>query len=188
MASVSRPDPSRGFTLIEVLVTIVILAVGLLGLALLQSTSLSNQLESLQRAQAMLLLEDMANRIRVNNAAARTGGYPDGDQYGLQEAQDCAAIAVIAERDRCEWNRALLGNDVTTETGTAVGAMNGATGCIENIAGSADGEAVIRLTIAWQGMSATRAPDSLCGKDAYGEDDRFRRVARIDTVIADLAL
>ena len=35
---------SRGFTLIEVLVTIVILAIGLLGLALMQTTSLSNQL------------------------------------------------------------------------------------------------------------------------------------------------
>ncbi len=46
------PLASRGFTLIEVLVTIVILAVGLLGLALLQTTSLNNQLEAYQRAQA----------------------------------------------------------------------------------------------------------------------------------------
>jgi type IV pilus assembly protein PilV len=177
---------SAGFTLIEVLVTIVILAVGLLGLALLQSTSLNNQLEAYQRAQAMLLLEDMANRIQVNRTAARAGAYADADDLGLEPAEEATCQAILtnaAARDVCQWGIALAGTGVTLD-GANVGGIVGATGCIENLPGSSDGELIVRLTIAWQGMSATGAPNSDCGADAFGDDDAFRRVASIDTVIA----
>ncbi len=171
---------NRGFSLIEVLVTIVILAVGLLGLALLQTTSLSNQLEAYHRAQAMLLLEDMANRIRVNSVAAKAGAYPDGSPV-------CGSTATTAGRDLCDWNAALAGTG--TKLGTKkVGSLVGTVGCIENLAGSGDGDVIIRLTIAWQGTVATVAPASLCGKDTFGSDDKLRRVASVDTVLADLAL
>ena len=60
-----------GFTLIEVLVTFFIMAIGLLGLAGLQLTTLQSQLEGYHRAQAILLVEDMANRVKVNAVAAR---------------------------------------------------------------------------------------------------------------------
>ena len=65
----TQPYP-RGFTLIEVLLTIVLIGIGLLGLATLQVTSLNNQMEAYQRTQALMMLEDMANRIRSNSAAA----------------------------------------------------------------------------------------------------------------------
>lgn len=179
---------SRGFTLFEVLVTIVILAVGLLGLALLQSTSLNSQLEAYQRAQAMLLLEDMANRIRVNSAAARAGAYADGTSYGLEPAEeaDCQAILTnAAARDLCQWEIALAGAAVKLGA-TNIGGIVGARGCVQNLPGSSDGEIIVRVTIAWQGMSSTAAPASECGEDAFGDDDGFRRVASIDTVLADL--
>jgi type IV pilus assembly protein PilV len=178
---------SRGFTLIEVLVTIVILAIGLLGLALMQATSLSNQLEAYQRAQALLLLDDMVNRIQVNSTAAKAGDYPDGSDYGLAE-EACnpapATPAEVAARDLCEWKNSIAGAG-TKLNGNNVGSLVGATGCIENLPGSGDGDVLIRLTIAWQGMSKTLAPASACGKDAFGDDD-LRRVASIDTVLADL--
>lgn len=203
---VSRQS-SRGFTLIEVLVTIVILAVGLLGLALMQTTSLSNQLETYQRAQAMLLLEDMANRIRANSVAARDtdgvdAGYPEGDYGPPLPEEDCydpvilddAMVNDTAERDLCYWNTALAGSGVwrdvdgdgVVDADEKLGSLVGARGCIENIPGSVDGEFIIRLTIAWQGMTETKAPASDCGKDAFGDDD-FRRVASIDMVLANLA-
>jgi len=185
MRNLSSSSACRGFTLIEVLVTIVILAVGLLGLALLQTTSLSNQHEAYQRAQAMLLLEEMANRIRVNSVAARANEYPDGDQYGLLTEEDCTTKTVTAERDLCDWNTALAGSGVTLG-GENVGSLVGARGCIEEIDGSVDDEHIIRLTIAWQGMTETTAPSSACGEDAFGNDG-FRRVASIDTVLANLA-
>lgn len=187
MSQYSRSNPSRGFTLIEVLVTIVILAIGLLGLAGLQVTSLNNQLESYQRAQAILLLEDMANRIRSNATAARSGAYTDGSDYGLQAEENCASKVVTAERDLCEWNSALAGSNIKLDTENT-GSVLGARGCLERLPVSADGATSIRLTIAWQGMSKTRAPAAECGEDQYGEDDAYRRTASLDTVLADLTL
>jgi len=185
----SQAGASRGFTLIEVLITIVILAVGLLGLALLQSTSLANQLEAYQRAQALLLLEDMSNRIRVNSAAAKAGEYLDGSDYGLTPQDEDVCLAIVddaAGRDLCQWNIALAGTG-TLLGGKSVGSIVGARACIENLAGSADGEHVVRLTIAWQGMAKTGSPQSACGAGEFGPDEQ-RRVASIDTVIANLAL
>ena len=176
---------SSGFTLIEVLVTLVIMDIGILGLAGLQMTSLNSQFESYQRAQALLLVEDMANRLRANSVAARAGGYPEASDYGLREDVDCTTLTVIAERDLCEWNDAVAGVEVV-EGGRNMGSAMGARGCIENIAGSVDGEAVIRLTVAWQGMVATIAPASICGLDDYGDDDAMRRTVSMDTVLADM--
>ncbi|MCB1690882.1 MAG: type IV pilus modification protein PilV [Halioglobus sp.] len=177
----------RGFTLIEVLVTVIILAVGLLGLAGLQMSSMNNQLESYQRAQAMLMLEDMANRIRSNAVAAKAGAYAAASDYGLRAEEDCSTKVLTAERDLCEWNLALAGSGVTLDTKNA-GSVLGARGCVESIPGTANGEINIRLTIAWQGMSKTRSPASDCGEDQYGDDDAYRRTASLDTVLANLTL
>ena len=57
-----------GFTLIEVLVTLLIIAIGLLGLGALQVNTMNDQFEANQRAYATSLVDDMASRIRANNA------------------------------------------------------------------------------------------------------------------------
>jgi type IV pilus assembly protein PilV len=188
MKNLRLPQASRGFTLIEVLIAFLVTAIGLLGLASLQVNTLSKQFESYQRAQAVLLAQDMANRIRVDAIAARAGAYADGDEFGLLEEEDCTdPVLTSAERYLCEWNITLAGAGVDLG-GQKLGSVIGARGCIENLAGSADGEAVVRVTIAWQGSSPTVAPASTCGLDAYGADDRYRRTASIDVVLANLAL
>ncbi len=187
MKKIGSPQKSAGFTLIEVLITFLVLAIGLLGLAGLQVNTLGNQFETYQRAQAVLLAEDMANRIRVDSIAARAGDYADSDQYGLLAEADCTVIAASAARYLCEWNKALAGSSVE-QSGQKLGSIIGARGCVENLVGSTDGEAVIRVTIAWQGSAPTIAPASTCGEDQYGDDDRFRRAVSVDVVLANLAL
>jgi type IV pilus assembly protein PilV len=63
----------RGFGLIEVLVTILILVFGLLGVAGLLVKGVSNAANTEARIKANNLLADMADRIRANPAAAVSG-------------------------------------------------------------------------------------------------------------------
>lgn len=69
------PGRHRGFTLIEVLVALLILSIGLLGLAALQITSLQFNTDSYSRTQATLLAYDILDRMRANSAAVSTGKY-----------------------------------------------------------------------------------------------------------------
>ncbi len=61
---------SRGFTMIEVLIAMVILAIGLLGLAALQAVGMRNNHSALSRFQATLSAYDMADRLRSNSASS----------------------------------------------------------------------------------------------------------------------
>lgn len=68
MAEIVRNE--RGFTLVEVLVALVILSIGLLGLAGLQTLSLSGSTDSSLRSQATLYVYDMIDRMRANRSEA----------------------------------------------------------------------------------------------------------------------
>lgn len=65
----------RGMTLIEILVAIVILSIGLLGLAGLQLKGMQVNQGSTYRWQAAALAEDLADRIRADSAGAKAGYY-----------------------------------------------------------------------------------------------------------------
>ncbi|NOR19350.1 MAG: type IV pilus modification protein PilV [Xanthomonadales bacterium] len=62
-----------GFTLLEVLVALLILSIGLLGLAALQANTLKINHGALQRTQAIFLTYDMMDRLRANRTAALAG-------------------------------------------------------------------------------------------------------------------
>ncbi len=64
-----------GFTIIEVLISLLILSVGLLGLASLQVVGLQNTQGGAQRAQAAFLAYDITDRMRTNPAAVTAGSY-----------------------------------------------------------------------------------------------------------------
>ena len=67
----------RGFSLLEVLVALLVLSIGLLGLAALQTMGLKFNTQSYQRTQAVLNAYDIIDRIRANPAGMATGGYDD---------------------------------------------------------------------------------------------------------------
>jgi type IV pilus assembly protein PilV len=177
---IPRARAQRGTTLVEVLVTVVVLAFGLLGIAAFQAKAQVGNLESYQRAQAVVLLQDLRARIAGNpNAAA---DYVTDEPLGTDDDQpdDCAALAGAA-RDKCEWSHALKGA-AELEGSTRVGAMAGARGCVEELQAKDASHGVCRpglyqVTVAWQGMHATRAPALACGKDQYGPDTNRRAIA-----------
>lgn len=61
-------NSQQGFTLLEILVTIIVLAIGLLGVAALQNTSVALSYESYLRTQGQLIANDLADRVRVNKS------------------------------------------------------------------------------------------------------------------------
>src|SRR5262249_20897818 len=73
---------TTGFTLIEVLVALVVLSIGLLGVAGLQIAGLRGNLSAASRTQASYLADDIIDRMRANYTAARA---PDGS--GLPSLQ-----------------------------------------------------------------------------------------------------
>ena len=75
-----RPSAQRasaGFTLIEVLIAVVIVAIGLLGLPALQLVTLKTADGSRHRSTAIALTSDMAERLRANTAGSVLGATVD---------------------------------------------------------------------------------------------------------------
>jgi len=70
-----KTSSARGFTMLEVLVAILVLSLGLLGLAGLQTVGLRNNTASTQRTIATLLASDIADRMRANYNSVVSGDY-----------------------------------------------------------------------------------------------------------------
>lgn len=178
---------TRGFSLLEVLISIVIISIGLLGMAALQGKSQQAELESYQRSQALLLLHDMVSRMNLNRVGISCYRLEDtADNYaGVGNTPVVAACATgskqtLAIKDIADWDALLDGSAEQLGTND-VGAMIGARGCVKyDIAND-----VYTVAVAWQGLSNTIAPANDCAKDLYG-DDRQRRVITATIQIADL--
>ena len=70
-----RTNKQTGTSLIEVLVAVVVVSVGLVGLAALQTVSMRNNQSAYLRSQATILVYDMLDRMRAHPDAATTGQY-----------------------------------------------------------------------------------------------------------------
>jgi type IV pilus assembly protein PilV len=156
----------RGASMIEVLVTMVIIAFGLLGMAGLQMRMQSSEMESYQRSQALLLLGDMANRMSVNRTAVLNDSYNVAATSPIGPSTDCAGLAggtpTTVQRDLSDWCSALQGAAEASGS-SKVGAMIGGRGCVEKVGND------YMITVAWQGLTPISAPPSSvgCGLNAY---------------------
>ncbi|MFT7413976.1 MAG: type IV pilus assembly protein PilV, partial [Methylophagaceae bacterium] len=111
-----------GFTLLEVLITLVILAIGLLGLASLQTTSIKSNYSAYHRSQATFGAYDIIDRMRSNNNSI--GNYLTSfmaptiavAQAGCSITSGCSS-AQMAQNDLFEWNTILV-NTLPAGAGT----------------------------------------------------------------------
>lgn len=169
----------RGVTMLEVLITIVIVTFGLLGLAGLQARMQAAELESYQRTQALILLQDMVDRLTTNRKNAQQ--YVTAEVGTGTLETDCTAMTG-PQKDLCEWSNALLGA-AEKVAGDPRGAMIGARGCITNPVATPPREFLI--AIAWQGLTPTTTPaGSTCGQNLYGANDAHRRLVVTRVIIA----
>jgi len=117
-------------TLIEILVSLLILAIGMLGMAGLQTVSLRNTQSAYQRTQAAILSTDIVERVRANLQGVEGGNYNNAAgafTAACNSLAGCTA-AQMAANDVAEWKQALaaalpegegtLCNDSTPEDGT----------------------------------------------------------------------
>lgn len=90
--STSRPSAQRGASLLEVLIAVVVLSLGLLGMAGLQMTSLRNNQSAMERSMAVFASYSIADAIRVDRASAQSGAFdlaldadPAGESFASSE-------------------------------------------------------------------------------------------------------
>lgn len=197
MAHFSRITQRRvsGFSMIEVLVTLIVLMFGLLGAVGLMSASQKAELESYQRIQAIILLDDMVGRINANRKVAScyavttlTSGSPFLGTGSTAGTPTCAVAGVSADQnaraisDLTDWGNTLLGNSEVLG-GNNNGAMIGARGCISYDATND----IFIVSVTWQGLNKTIAssPSIKCASDEYGTAAQ-RRIVSATVKIATL--
>lgn len=145
-ASRSRWLSQHGFSLLEVMIALLVLAVGLLGLAALQNMGLRLNHQSYERTQATILIDDMIDRMRANPAAVVAGTYNLGltgtPPTAAQncEASICTTPAAVAAYDMNRWITAIAG------TITQRAALAGGQGSIAAGAGAS----LFVVSVSWQ--------------------------------------
>ena len=104
---------SGGFTLLEVLVAAVILALGLLGMASVHTISQRHNHSAYLRSQAVLQIYDISDRMRANPVALQAGAFdavtpPAGTPPAVncKTAPDGCTPAELATFDIWTWNTA----------------------------------------------------------------------------------
>lgn len=194
-----------GFNMLEILFSLLVVTTGLLGLAGTQVIAQRAELESYQRAQAMVLMTDIVDRINTNRKAAicyniwtstspKYLGTVGSDKYDIA-GYSCPALATNpaavnrAKLDLQFIDQMMLGSAETLGSGQ-VGAMLGGRTCIgfDTVSQS------YTVAIAWQGTSSTFSPASWptgpaiaknCALNLYGADTQ-RRVVWTTIIVASL--
>lgn len=161
--------------MIEVLVTIVILVIGLLGLAALQARASVIEMEAYQRGQALALVRQMEAVVRAGRTQDTSVSPPvitsqfasaiyssaNGSKiFGTGDAYtDCSALSGPG-REACDWSMALKGAGEVVG-GNNVGVMLGARGCLISVVPPTVPFAVAEfyVVVVWQGVSALVDPE-----------------------------
>ncbi len=195
MTRVTRLQRQGGTTLLEVLISMVVLAFGLLGLGSLQIGLQHTYVEAQQRSQAVQIMRDIGERLNANPALAANYVTGTAAPVGVGDGRgnNCDAAGLTPDqRDLCEWSQRLKG--VAEQQGSQdLGAMIGARGCIEQVQPQDPTPGVCqpgiyRVSVAWQGVRDSAPPDTrlACGADLYGSES-LRRVFASTVVVGTLS-
>ncbi len=195
---IPRPTShASGFTLLEVLIAVFVLAIGVLGLAAMQMASKQSSAEASQRTIAAHLAFDLLERMRLNARGTPSPlesyvaqGASLSSLSQLTAAADCAAASCtpgqLAVFDLSSVFSAALGAQEQQAT-ALVGGLNTPTLCVTRLVGVG---ARYRVTIAWRGKAALtdRNAANGCGsarttEAEYGAGLKYRRILFVETLI-----
>ncbi len=185
----------RGVSLVEILVTLVLISIAVLGSAAMQVFSKRTNSQAVQRTTAAYLASDMFERMRSNRTALASylpevelGGGTQGTSPIIDCSLDGANCTTddLALYDLWEWEQQL---DGAAEQANArgVGGMLEATACITGPGGGVGGN--YEVAIAWRGLEEHVNPIiHACGESSgkYGADNEFRHVMVLNAFVDDV--
>jgi type IV pilus assembly protein PilV len=177
----------RGVGLIEVLVAVLVFAVGIMGISAMQLAAKRSGYEATQRSIATSLARDIIERIRSNPGQLDAYVVTDLGSATVTFTTNCNTAActpdALAARDLYEWNELLKGASeqvVIDGTTSNAGGLVDSRACITNDAGN------VAVAIAWKGVNEMPNPaESDCGETSglYGVDNKQRRLLVMTTYI-----
>ncbi|WP_370304873.1 type IV pilus modification protein PilV [Sinimarinibacterium flocculans] len=126
----SRPGRERGVGLIEVLVSVLVLSIGLLGIAWVQTRALSNNNSSMARSMAVVASYSILDAMRADRVRAMAGDYDVADMA----ANNCPAAGSLAQTQLRNW---------CLELGATLGAVASTKGTVDC---DTEGECTITVT------------------------------------------
>jgi type IV pilus assembly protein PilV len=144
-----------GFSLVEALVALVVLSIGMLGIAALHVESLRSGRTALTRTTAITLAADMADRIRANRTATKADyeavvTSADTNAKCLPAGAGCTP-AELARHDKAVWLGAIAGRVVGGVT--IPGLLPGGTGTVT--CDDTTTPKTFTITITWSEVNAT---------------------------------
>ena len=189
----------RGVSLLEVLVALIILSVGLLGVASLQGMSKAASYQSYQRSMATNLVDGIIERIRANPTAAanyHTGlSAPLGDGTQSTPGTNCNSTACtgaqLATYDLWEFDQTIAGAHITLADATKVGGLLNPKGCIVFTAATGKtNTGQLSVILSWEGMmettDAATSAAVTCGATA-ATTDKSRRQVVVNAYLVDVS-
>ena len=194
-----------GSSMIEVLVTVLIVSVGLLGIVALFARSQQMGDEAYQRFQALHIAHQLAETISTNRSVAglavlpavNPGGYVTGTvDDGTAAPAGTADFVTTGPAGLLEFHEALLGVQKTT-AGANNQTLVAALGCVESVgAGTVADPTRYRVSVVWQGRQASANPQLfttsdpgqlyplLCGRTEYGlGNEALRRIVSLEVQV-----
>jgi len=126
----SRPIKNSGFSLLEVLIAMLILAIGVMGAAVLQLATYRNLQTSHNFAYASMLAGEMADRITANQSEIATYAYTGTSPDDPDCVSNVCSAAQMAAYDVAQWHSRVTGStpgSLPSGTGTITVASNVAT-------------------------------------------------------------
>jgi type IV pilus assembly protein PilV len=176
---------SSGSSLIEVLVGILILAVGILGMAAMQLSAKRIGFDAMQRSIATSLAHDILERMRSNPDVLSEYVINNLGVASVEPLPNCITVvcnaAQLAAHDLWEWEQSLIGVQEQVIDGTPAGGLVNPRACIT------ENNGLVTVAITWKGFQTTESTKlSTCGQGLglYGELDSERQIVFFTTVIS----
>jgi type IV pilus assembly protein PilV len=168
MKSYSVPNSQTGFTIIEMLIAVLVISIGLLGMAGLQTTGIQQSHNSYLKTQASMLAYDMADRMRSNLQGVNAGAYDNVDSMddpvnaapGCASANTACSAADTATADIYQWTNKNADGSIASLLPAGYGMV-------------AENGGVYTITVLWD-EARTGATGKDCGTDPSVDLKCFR--------------